>query len=44
METRGLGHARILSAEPVVRAAAAFIAGRSQVVERAAELLPAPMY
>ena len=44
METRGLGHARILSADPVVRAAADFIAGRSQVAQRAGELLPAPLY
>lgn len=44
METRGLGHTRVLSADPVVRAAADFIAGRSQVAERAAELLPAPIY
>jgi pimeloyl-ACP methyl ester carboxylesterase len=44
LETRGLGHARILSAEPVLRATADFIAGRSQVAPRAAEPLPSPMY
>ena len=44
LETRGLGHARILSADAVVRAAADFIAGRSQVAERAADLLPSPIY
>jgi len=44
LETRGLGHARILSADPVVRAAADFIAGRSQVAGRAADLLPSPIY
>jgi pimeloyl-ACP methyl ester carboxylesterase len=44
LQTRGLGHARILSAEPVLRATADFIAGRSQVAVRAAEPLPAPIY
>jgi pimeloyl-ACP methyl ester carboxylesterase len=44
LETRGLGHARILSADPVVRAAADFVAGRSQIAVRAADLLPAPIY
>lgn len=44
LRTVGFGHARILSADPVVRAAADFIAGRSQVAERAADLLPAPIY
>ena len=44
LETRGLGHARILSADPVLSAAAAFIAGRSQVAQRAGEQQPSPMY
>jgi len=44
LETQGLGHNRILSADRVVRAAADFIAGRSQVAVRAAEPLPAPLY
>ena len=44
LRTRGLGHARILSNDRVVRAAADFISGRSQVAERAAEWLPAPLY
>ena len=44
LRTRGLGHARILSNDEVVRAAAAFVSGRSQVAERAADCLPAPLY
>lgn len=42
LETQGLGHGRILSADPVVRAAAAFIAGRSQVASHARPALPDP--
>jgi alpha-beta hydrolase superfamily lysophospholipase len=44
LRTRGLGHARILSDDRVVRAAADFVSGRSQVAERAAELLPSSLY
>lgn len=44
LRTRALGHARILSDDRVVRAAADFVSGRSQVAERAADSLPAPLY
>jgi len=44
LRTRALGHARILSDDRVVRAVADFVAGRSQVAERAADSLPAPLY
>ncbi len=40
--TEGLGHLRILEDEATVRAAAAFIAGRSAVANRAAPALPQP--
>jgi len=42
LETEGLGHGRILRADAVVRAAAAFIAGHSQVASPARPALPAP--
>jgi pimeloyl-ACP methyl ester carboxylesterase len=42
MSTDGLGHRRILADEAVTRAAAEFIAGRSQVASRAAPALPSP--
>ena len=41
LRTRGLGHARILSDDRVVRAAADFVSGRSQVAVRAGERIPA---
>jgi pimeloyl-ACP methyl ester carboxylesterase len=46
MSTDGLGHRRILADEAVTRAAADFIAGRSQIAERAVPALPdpAPLY
>jgi pimeloyl-ACP methyl ester carboxylesterase len=40
--TNGLGHGRILEDEPVVRAAADFIAGRSKVASLATPALPRP--
>jgi pimeloyl-ACP methyl ester carboxylesterase len=46
MSTSGLGHNRILQAEPVWRAAVDFIAGRSAVAGEAhpAQPIPAPLY
>lgn len=44
MSTDGLGHVRLLAAEPVTRAAADFISGRSAVASIAAEPAPAPLY
>jgi len=46
LSTEGLGHGRILENETVLRAAADFIAGRSQVSSPAAPALPhpAPLY
>jgi len=46
LSTEGLGHGRILENETVLRAAADFIAGRSQVASPAAAALPhpAPLY
>jgi pimeloyl-ACP methyl ester carboxylesterase len=40
--THGLGHGRILRDDAVTRAAADFIAGRSNVAEVAAPALPVP--
>jgi pimeloyl-ACP methyl ester carboxylesterase len=42
LTTDGLGHGRILANEDVVRAAAEFIAGRSQVASPARPALPSP--
>ena len=42
MSTDGLGHRRILADEAVTRAAADFIAGRSQVASATAPALPTP--
>ena len=42
LSTRGLGHGRILEAEGAVRAAVAFIAGRSEVASPAQPELPDP--
>jgi pimeloyl-ACP methyl ester carboxylesterase len=44
MSTDGLGHGGILDADVVTCAAADFIAGRSAVATRAAEVQPAPLY
>jgi len=46
LSTEGLGHGRILESETVLRAAADFISGRSQVASRAEPALPnpAPLY
>jgi len=46
LSTEGLGHGRILGNDDVLRAAADFIAGRSQVASPAAPALPqpAPLY
>ena len=46
LSTEGLGHGRILESDTVLRAAADFIAGRSQVASPAAPALPhpAPLY
>ncbi len=46
LSTEGLGHGRILESEAVLRAAADFIAGRSDVASPAAPALPhpAPLY
>jgi len=46
LSTDGLGHGRILANEEVARAAADFIAGRSQVASPARPALPqpAPLY
>jgi pimeloyl-ACP methyl ester carboxylesterase len=42
LSTEGLGHGRILESETVLRAAADFIAGRSEVASPAAPALPHP--